>query len=111
MIPIIITLATITSYFTVGFTWSRRMLPKWWEIARREWRSYSWDDDEDSTHQRSSVKEQFFWKAVTWPVFLTIHTIDLDRVIDSGDPRKLEARLKERDRRIDELERELGMNR
>lgn len=110
MIPLLVTLATITGYFTIGFAWSRRMLPKWWEIGRREWRAYGLSDDGVTSREaRESVKQQYFWKAVCWPIFAATHLINLDRVIDSGDPVKLKREADQRERRIRQLERELGI--
>lgn len=105
MIGLIITLATITSYFAIGFTWSKRMLPKWWEIARED-NAHWFTPEYKRQYTRGSVKSQYFWKAVAWPFFALF---GLDSVIDKHDPERIKKENDSREQRIRDLERELGI--
>lgn len=88
-------------YLTIGYTWSTRMIPKWWELARHEWRH------EDIA--RRSVREQWFFKALIWPGCLAYQAINPDQIIDRHDPQRREKELDQREREIKRLERELGI--
>lgn len=95
----------VGAYFAAGWRIAVNRLPKAWAIARREWSS------EDTI--RGSVKEQTVCMTLSWPIYLTWCAVSdrLGEVTEHADPVSLAAKIRERDARIAELERELGVGR
>lgn len=99
----LIALAGVAAYLAVGWRMAVRGLPVAWANARREWHL--------EATIRGSVKAQTICMLLFWPVFLTVRAVSarLGTVIDAGDPVRLKAQVAERDARIAEMERELGI--
>ncbi len=93
----------LAAYLIAGWRIAVRNLPRAWAAAARQW------SVEDTI--RGSVKGQTIFMTLAWPAYLTCLAISrrLDAAIDAGDPEALREKIAERDARIRELERELGM--
>jgi hypothetical protein len=102
MIYWLIAAASLTAYLFVGWRIAMNQLPAAWTRARKEWHA------EDM--RRGSVRGQTTAVLFFWPLVLTARAIrgHLDQVIDARDPVALAAKITERDRRIAQLERDLG---
>lgn len=100
-----IVLASIAAYLAMGWWLAMRDLPQAQIRARRHWH---YNDT-----IRSSVKEQTVSMCLVWPVLSPLRAFScrLDEAIDARDPDLLAAKVAERDQRIAQLERELGMRR
>ena len=90
-------------YLVVGWQIAVHEIPVAWTRAREEW--YSED------LQRESVCWQTIRVFFLWPVIFTVRRIRrrFDQAIDAGDPVALAAKVAERDQRIAQLERDLGI--
>lgn len=95
----LIGLGLIAGYLAIGFHWSKKMLPTWWEKARAEWKIES--------NIRWAVREMYVSGIWFWPSRMI--SANADRLINQHDPERAERELKARDKRIKELERELGI--
>ena len=96
---LLIALSGAAVYLAAGWRIAVRGLPRAWANARHEWGGGYGDD-----LVRTSVKGQTICMFLFWPVYLSVRAASarLGRVIDTGDPERLKAR-------IAELERELGI--
>lgn len=103
MIAAIIALAAVIAYLLTGWRLAVRDIPQAWVRARRDWL--------EETNQRGSVKIQTAGMFLFWPALTVARMMSdrLGRVVDAGDPKRLAAQIAERDRRIAELESELGI--
>jgi hypothetical protein len=97
-----ITLLIIAIYFAIGYCLAIWNIPGSWNRARITW--------SDTTNQRGDVRVSFITMLLLWPLRLPVRLIAsrVDAVITARDPQELERRLRDRDTRIAELERELG---
>ena len=96
-------LAALLAWLAAGMAIARRRMPVIWRKARAAWHF------EDSI--RGSVRGQVACTVIAWPVVLltAVLTTRIDRLADQGDPVTLARQVAERDRRIAQLERELGI--
>lgn len=103
ILAIIIPIVAVSAYLLLGWRLALRALPRAWEKARRAWH---YDD-----FALGSVKAQTLTMVLAWPVLLPVRAISdtMDRVVDEADPKVLARKLREREARIRELERELGI--
>jgi hypothetical protein len=95
--------AGLVAYSAAGVSLARWDRPAAWARARKDWHF------EDS--QRGSVRTQLICMLLFWPLLITVRMVlrKLDAFADAGDPRALREALAARDRRVRELERELGI--
>jgi len=113
MLALAITLGSIASYFGIGFVWSRKMLPIWWDKAAENYDmhvGYHYGRSPYETkYVHTSVKEQYFWKAVVWPFALPIYFIleGLNNVVDKSNPLTIEREMREKQRELEEREYKL----
>lgn len=114
MLALAITLGSIASYFGIGFAWSRKMLPVWWDKAAENYDNYMVGygygrSPYDSTYVRSSAKAQYFWKAIVWPFALPIYFISegMDSAVDKSNPLTIEREMREKKRELQERERKI----
>ena len=100
-----IAIIAVCAYLIAGWRIAIRQLPRAWASAREAW---SYDDT-----QLGSVKGQTLGMFLFWPVYLTVRRISdrLGDVAGKGDPVALARKVAERDERIAQLERELGIPR
>jgi hypothetical protein len=100
---LLIIFGSVAAYLVAGWRIAIRNLPRAWAAARRFWKM------DDSI--RGSVKAQTVVMILFWPVYLPALAIGrrLDSAVDAGDPQALREKLAERDARIAQLERELGL--
>jgi hypothetical protein len=91
------------AYLMLGGVLAVRALPRAWRRARQIWHF------DGST--RDSVKAQTLVMVFAWPLLLLVRAISdtVDQVIDEADPKVLAGKLRDREARIRELERELGI--
>jgi hypothetical protein len=96
-------LAVAAAYLFAGWRIAMSQLPRAWETARQTWYA------EDNI--RSSVREQTWCMAFFWPLIMPSRVLSrrMDARIDRGDPVALARKVADRDRRIAQLERELGI--
>lgn len=99
-----IAVASIAAYLFTGYRIAIRQLPQAWAIARQVWSG-------DGTYTRGSVRQQTGCMIFFWPLILLGRRVRLrmDVLIDTGDPVALARKVAERDKRIAQLERELGI--
>jgi len=104
MITLTITLASITAYMAAGYYAALRNLPRAWGKARDSW--YGIDDT-----VRTSVKGQTIAMFTLWPAYLTlIFASDrLSRFVEAADPEVAAEKIRQQERRIAQLERDLGI--
>jgi hypothetical protein len=97
-----IVIVAVGAYLLAGWRIAVSQLPRAWAVARRDW--------PEARSQRGSVKAMTFFMFLGWPYYLAYLRISarLGEVADAGDPVALAAKVAERDRRIAQLERELG---
>ena len=90
-------------YLVIGWQLAVHELPAVWAWAREEW--YSED------LQRENVCKQTIRIFFFWPVIFASGAIRsrFDQFIDAGDPVGLAAKVADRDRRIAQLEHDLGI--
>lgn len=107
MSALVITLASIAAYFAVGWSLAKWDMPRVWTAARGEW-------SHDSSARESVVMCSLLTLAF-WPVRLPLVLLwrSISHAVDRNDPSVVEADLRQqvddRDRRITQLERELGI--
>jgi len=91
------------AYLATGWHLARKRLPQAWANARDRWTI--------PEYARSSVRWQTAWMILFWLVLLPCRSLmaHADQVLAAGDPQELERGIRERDRRIAELERETGI--
>lgn len=99
----VIVVACCALYLFAGWRIAMSQLPRAWAAAREAW----------STPDiiRSSVKYRTCFTIFFWPIVMPyrLASAGMDGLIDSGDPVELARKVADRDRRIGQLERELGM--
>lgn len=103
LIVIAAVLAGLAAYLAAGWHIARKRLPRAWAKARENWHF--------DNSIRSSVRWQTIGTCLVWPAVLLWCAIAarMDQVIDAGDPVELERKIRDRDRRIAQLEREAGI--
>src|SRR6266496_4320474 len=104
MITLIITLASIIAYLTIGYRAALRNLPRAWAEARKQWGSWN---------AEASVKGRTICMFLFWLFYIPGRAIgdQFNRVIRDADPQVAATKIKDHQERIRELERELGMRR
>jgi len=104
MITLIITLASVMFYFLFGWLAAVRNLPRAWTEARKQWRGM-----EDTA--KESVIGRTICMFLFWIFYLPGRAVStfICHVVDAGDPKVLEDKVREQNRRIRELEKELGI--
>lgn len=100
MIGLILGIGIPLLYLFIGWRIAIFDMPRQWQMARRRYMP-------DSRYVRSDVMTIATWTALLWPFagFLVL----VSRSIDSRDPQRVKAELKATERRVAELERELGI--
>lgn len=103
MIAGVIAFAALLAWLAAGRAIALRRMPAIWRKARAAWHF------EDSI--RGSVRGQVVCTVIAWPLVLLTAavTVRIDRMADQGDPVELRRKVAERDRRIAQLERDLGI--
>lgn len=98
--------AYLAVYFAIGWKLAIRDIPNARHRAAAEY-----DRDYYADLADFSVKEQTICTVLFWPIAIPLRRFSskLDRTIAHHDPVKLQAQISERDQRIAELERELGI--
>ncbi len=98
-------LATVVAYFACGVYWAKRDLPRAVERAREDWHY------ENSI--RESVRIQTACMILFWPAVFMVRAFSsaVDAAASRVDPEKLKQEIAERDKKIAEMERELGIGR
>lgn len=93
--------AYLTAYFAIGWRLAQRDLPNLWARARRRW-----------DYDKIAVGEVHSGTVLTtlfWPIRLPF--VMAATVADRFDPKVVEAKRREQEKRIAELERELEIKR
>lgn len=103
MITLIVTLASVGFYFLCGWLAAVRNLPRAWREARDFWH--------DSELARTSVKARTVFMLLLWVFYIPGRAVGdwFGHVVDAGDPRVVEDKVREQARHIAKLERELGI--
>jgi hypothetical protein len=96
-------IAYLCAYLTVGWKLAMRDIPNARRRAEAAWHH--------SDIVRTSVKEQTVCMVLFWPLLLPWRRMNtkFGHVIDNHDPSAINEQIRERDQRIAELERELGL--
>lgn len=108
MLALAITLGSIASYFGIGFAWSHKMLPTWWDKAAEKYDMYAYGRSPyTSLSVHKSVKEQYFWKALVWPFALPVYFISegLDNAVEKSNPLTIERKMREKERELAEAKK------
>src|SRR5699024_12650418 len=102
--------AARTEYFTIGANSAWKLLPQRWEKARlkneTEWRGMKGTPIIERWI-RQDVMAKTLGVLAVWPIMIAIHFFTT--AVDSADPRARKREMDEREKRIRELERELGI--
>lgn len=104
MITLLVVLGSIAAYLLIGALVARVSMPALWARALKE---HSNSSAGYTDWARGAVVTGVVVRWCFWP-FMGPYEL-LARRIDAADPRELERRNKEQARRIEELERELGV--
>jgi hypothetical protein len=109
----------LTAYLFIGWRLAIRRLPALWEEARRtEIDAYPnilaacpYRAPSMLAAARSQVRDRTMGLIFFWPLIFTARAVRgrLDQAIDAGDSVGLAAKVAARDRRIAQLERDLGI--
>lgn len=101
MITLIIALFSVIAYLFFGWVAALRNLPRAWAEAR-EHASY---DMTGSARARTLLMFLF------WPFYIPGRAIGtvFFHVVDAGDPEVVAKKMREQQKRIDQLERDLGI--
>jgi len=103
VITLIITLASVTAYFTAGWACAVHNLPRAWREARDFWH--------DSELARTSVKARTVFMLLLWVFYIPGRAVGdwFGHAVDARDPKVTEDKVREQARHIAKLERELGI--
>jgi hypothetical protein len=95
--------AYLAIYHTLGWHLARRDLPNAWRRARTDWHS--------GEVIKESVRAQTMCMILLWPVLAPARSLwgRFAQTVDATDPRERERKLAEREKRIAQLERQLGI--
>ena len=106
----LIVAAAITGYFTIGAYSAWKLLPQRWEKARlkneTEWRGMEGTPSIERWI-RQDVMAKTLGVLAVWPIMIAIHFFTT--AVDSADQRARKREMDEREKRIRDLERELGI--
>jgi hypothetical protein len=102
---LIVALVCVVVHLVVGVRVAAGKSPAMWAAARERWTI--------NEYVRSSVRARTLAMVLLWPALLPLGWLSgqLDQFADQGDPRLIREQVRQRDRRIAELERELGIGR
>jgi len=98
-------LVYLAAYFSIGWYLARRDLPRAWAAARKEYTK--------EKYVLARVKEDTTATLFFWPVVLPVRAFGgaVEKTAVEHDPREKDRRIREQEKRIAELERELGIGR
>lgn len=103
MLIFVAILAILASYISLGWYFAIQDLPNAWNRAREAW------DFEDM--RKSSVKTQTVGTVFLWPYLKPYRALNnkLERLVTAYDPNEIVKRYHEAEKRIQQLEKELGI--
>lgn len=101
-------LAAPAGYCLIGWWAAKRELPRAWELA---WKEHDSEGHYWEKWRLSFVKGRLAITFLFWPVVLPARALSskIDNRLSESDPAEIKAKLREQQKYIEQLERDLGI--